>query len=364
MYKIILDGDHGTTIARAGTIVAQAEGDRRLLTGAGWRGFWVTILDGSVSVGRRGEAHATMTWTDPDPLAVQFFGFYTGPGSGGGSWRFYLPHGAPQPSVPATVVFSFQVSCTPVVNEAFTITIKGVNLPASGDRLKVISSTATVAEPPTAGSRAVHNLKGSASLKAATVTFTEVTKWTLAVAYDAGIGEYELVRPDLTNQHTLVVGRPPFSVYETSERLLKPIVPRALPWTPQPKPKAPPVDQEKLLERLYTRAMGKEAPALPPPPPSKKLTAEEQAKFTQKIFYQDVARAVAASQHLHQKYPAMTIPSRKVTAAQMADLNTHFFYRHKWEPPEKDRARTSPNTRPLPALPTLPTSAPARLEGL
>lgn len=63
-----------------------AECDTPYILNAGeYRGFWIRVTQGIVTVGRENEAAAFLSWQIPDPFHVNFFGVCTGWGASG-SW--------------------------------------------------------------------------------------------------------------------------------------------------------------------------------------------------------------------------------------------------------------------------------------
>ncbi|XP_076284163.1 uncharacterized protein LOC143210832 isoform X1 [Lasioglossum baleicum] len=48
-----------------------------------FRGFWIRWGDGAISVGKEGEPSAFLTYTDPDPFGIGYFGVCTGWGASG-----------------------------------------------------------------------------------------------------------------------------------------------------------------------------------------------------------------------------------------------------------------------------------------
>lgn len=56
-----------------------------ILNAGEYRGFWVRVTQGIVTVGRENEAAAFLSWQDPNPFHVNFFGVCTGWGASG-SW--------------------------------------------------------------------------------------------------------------------------------------------------------------------------------------------------------------------------------------------------------------------------------------
>ncbi|XP_046662124.1 uncharacterized protein LOC124355168 isoform X2 [Homalodisca vitripennis] len=47
------------------------------------RGFWINYLGGAIAVGKESEVEPFLTWTDPSPINVAFFGVSTGYGASG-----------------------------------------------------------------------------------------------------------------------------------------------------------------------------------------------------------------------------------------------------------------------------------------
>ena len=54
-----------------------------LLSNDELRGFWINYLGGVVAVGRENEIEPFLTWTDPAPINIGYFGVCTGHGSSG-----------------------------------------------------------------------------------------------------------------------------------------------------------------------------------------------------------------------------------------------------------------------------------------
>ncbi|XP_078695320.1 uncharacterized protein LOC144924223 isoform X2 [Branchiostoma floridae x Branchiostoma belcheri] len=91
MYEIVIGGWDNTRSAirrskqGANRAVSSTPG---VLSSTESRGFWISwTVTGSISVGRQGEAHPFLEWTDPQPLHVAYAGYTTGWGSTG-QWRF------------------------------------------------------------------------------------------------------------------------------------------------------------------------------------------------------------------------------------------------------------------------------------
>lgn len=57
-----------------------------ILNGGEFRGFWVRWDSGIISAGREGEAIPFLSWADPEPFPIAFFGVCTGWGATG-SWK-------------------------------------------------------------------------------------------------------------------------------------------------------------------------------------------------------------------------------------------------------------------------------------
>jgi len=56
-----------------------------ILSPGEYRGFWVRVTQGIITVGREGEAGAFLTWQDPQPFYANYIGVCTGWGAAG-SW--------------------------------------------------------------------------------------------------------------------------------------------------------------------------------------------------------------------------------------------------------------------------------------
>jgi len=56
-----------------------------ILNAGEFRGFWIRVTQGVVTVGREGEAAAFLSWHDPNPFLVNYIGVCTGWGASG-SW--------------------------------------------------------------------------------------------------------------------------------------------------------------------------------------------------------------------------------------------------------------------------------------
>lgn len=56
-----------------------------ILSPGEYRGFWIRVTQGIITVGRENEAAAFLSWQDPNPFLINFFGVCTGWGASG-SW--------------------------------------------------------------------------------------------------------------------------------------------------------------------------------------------------------------------------------------------------------------------------------------
>ncbi|KAI5709165.1 hypothetical protein M8J76_011800, partial [Diaphorina citri] len=54
-----------------------------ILTEAGHKGFWITVRGGTVSVGYDGESSSFLSYQDPEPFPVHYYGVCTGWGATG-----------------------------------------------------------------------------------------------------------------------------------------------------------------------------------------------------------------------------------------------------------------------------------------
>lgn len=73
-----------------------------ILNGGEFRGFWVRWDNGVISAGREGEAVPFISWQDPEPFPISFFGVCTGWGATG-NWKIEAPSA---PSAPTAAAFS------------------------------------------------------------------------------------------------------------------------------------------------------------------------------------------------------------------------------------------------------------------
>eukprot|EP00667_Euglena_gracilis_P002217 EG_transcript_2217 len=274
VYEIVIAQKRTYTALLRGGVEVAVPGrhcELRELRGDAWRGFWVHVGDdGCIQFGRRGEAEPLLEWADPTPFTPKFVAFYSGPGSGGGQWRFYSPRGVPQPSTGNPAVFSYRLDTCPEVGTPFALTIHGANLAVRGDRLKIVAGAEWIHEGPAAGSTVVRNLEGTDTTKTATVTFTEPSKRELVVAYNPGTG-YEVVRPDRTNAYFLMPNSVVRPVTSTSEHLLQPLRKPSPAAEPPPSKVLSSKAEGSLLRRLYRPRRA----ATPLPPPETKVLSLE-----------------------------------------------------------------------------------------
>nr|ADV17352.1 farnesoic acid methyltransferase [Schistocerca gregaria]AEV89769.1 farnesoic acid O-methyltransferase [Schistocerca gregaria] len=72
-----------------------------ILSGDEFRGFWIRWSAGSIACGKEGEAHPFMSWDDPEPFGIGYYGVCTGWGASG-SWLLEAPQpGWSLPSAPS-----------------------------------------------------------------------------------------------------------------------------------------------------------------------------------------------------------------------------------------------------------------------
>nr|XP_033324068.1 uncharacterized protein LOC117219218 isoform X1 [Megalopta genalis] len=86
MYEVFIGGwSNGKSVIRknrAKPEAAEAE-TPGILSPDEFRGFWIRWGDGAISVGKEGEPSAFLTYTDPDPFGIGYFGVCTGWGASG-----------------------------------------------------------------------------------------------------------------------------------------------------------------------------------------------------------------------------------------------------------------------------------------
>ncbi|XP_070537336.1 C-type mannose receptor 2-like [Ptychodera flava] len=84
-YEIVIGGWHNTksVIRRCLDCGHEEEvSTPQILSGSEFRGFWITFVDGTITVGKEG-GEAFMTWTDPNPMTINYVGYSTGYGHDG-----------------------------------------------------------------------------------------------------------------------------------------------------------------------------------------------------------------------------------------------------------------------------------------
>lgn len=108
MYEIFIGGwNNGKSVIRKNRTkpeAAEAE-TPGILSADEFRGFWIRWGDGAISVGKEGEPSAFLTYTDPDPFGIGYFGVCTGWGASG-EWMI---EDATSPSAPPPPVQDLEV---------------------------------------------------------------------------------------------------------------------------------------------------------------------------------------------------------------------------------------------------------------
>lgn len=111
MYEVFIGGwNNSKSVIRKNQTkpdVAEVE-TPSILSGAGHKGFWITVEAGSVSVGYDGEASSFLSYQDPEPFPVYYYGVCTGWGATG-EWCIEEPERGPAPSAPGEVPSSLVV---------------------------------------------------------------------------------------------------------------------------------------------------------------------------------------------------------------------------------------------------------------
>ncbi|CAL7949665.1 unnamed protein product [Xylocopa violacea] len=86
MYEIFIGGwSNSKSVIRKNRTkpdVAEAE-TPGILSGDEFRGFWIRWGDGAISVGKEGEPGSFLTYADPEPFGIGYFGVCTGWGASG-----------------------------------------------------------------------------------------------------------------------------------------------------------------------------------------------------------------------------------------------------------------------------------------
>ncbi|XP_046836952.1 uncharacterized protein LOC124432248 isoform X2 [Vespa crabro] len=86
MYEVIIGGwaNSKSVIRKNRTKPEVAEKETPgILTADNFRGFWIRWRDGEITVGKEGEQNAFLSYTDPEPFGIGYFGACTGWGASG-----------------------------------------------------------------------------------------------------------------------------------------------------------------------------------------------------------------------------------------------------------------------------------------
>ncbi|XP_048510567.1 uncharacterized protein LOC105687542 isoform X4 [Athalia rosae] len=115
MYEVFLGGwsNSKSVIRKNRSKPDVAEVDTPgILTGSDFRGFWIRWYNGTIDVGKEGEPSPILSYHDPQPFGIGYFGVCTGWGATG---EWVIEDAAP-PSAPAA--YSYQPSGTCWVDAA------------------------------------------------------------------------------------------------------------------------------------------------------------------------------------------------------------------------------------------------------
>lgn len=97
MYEVFIGGWGNTKSVirknRTKPEVAEME-TPGIVTADDYRGFWVRWQDGHITVGKEGEQSPFLSYTDPEPFGIGYFGVCTGWGASG-EWLIEDPNTAP-----------------------------------------------------------------------------------------------------------------------------------------------------------------------------------------------------------------------------------------------------------------------------
>ncbi|KAK2582902.1 hypothetical protein KPH14_008972 [Odynerus spinipes] len=97
MYEVFIGGWGNTKSVirknRTKPEVAETE-TPGILTADDYRGFWIRWQDGQITVGKEGEQSPFLSYTEPEPFGVGYFGVCTGWGASG-EWLIEDPHVSP-----------------------------------------------------------------------------------------------------------------------------------------------------------------------------------------------------------------------------------------------------------------------------
>nr|KAF7392444.1 hypothetical protein H0235_017443 [Vespula pensylvanica] len=86
MYEVFIGGwgNSKSVIRKNRTKPEVAERETPgILTADDFRGFWIRWRDGEITVGKEGESNAFLSYTDPEPFGIGYFGACTGWGASG-----------------------------------------------------------------------------------------------------------------------------------------------------------------------------------------------------------------------------------------------------------------------------------------
>ncbi|XP_017790688.1 PREDICTED: uncharacterized protein LOC108572874 isoform X4 [Habropoda laboriosa] len=106
MYEVFIGGWNNSKSVirknRAKPDVAEVE-TPDILNGDEFRGFWIRWDDGAISVGKEGEPSSFLTYADPEPFGIGYFGVCTGWGASG-DWLIEDTNPSAPPRQPAEYV--------------------------------------------------------------------------------------------------------------------------------------------------------------------------------------------------------------------------------------------------------------------
>ncbi|XP_054011254.1 uncharacterized protein LOC128893949 isoform X1 [Hylaeus anthracinus] len=86
MYEVFIGGwSNSKSVIRKNRAKPEAAETETpgILSGDEFRGFWIRWGDGAISVGKEGEPSSFLTYTDPEPFGIGYFGICTGWGASG-----------------------------------------------------------------------------------------------------------------------------------------------------------------------------------------------------------------------------------------------------------------------------------------
>ncbi|XP_044734516.1 uncharacterized protein LOC123296873 isoform X3 [Chrysoperla carnea] len=103
MYEIFIGGWNNTKSVirknRTKPDVAEAE-TPDVLNGEEFRGFWIRWSGGTIEAGHEGDSSPFLSYTDPEPAAIGYFGLCTGWGASG-TWKVDAQPSAPSAPAPS-----------------------------------------------------------------------------------------------------------------------------------------------------------------------------------------------------------------------------------------------------------------------